>query len=168
MAPLVEEVLDFLTMLFEKGLGYSAINSARSALSSIIFLQNKPVGSLPVIVRLLKGVFNLRPTFPKSNVTWDPKTLLNYLKTLSPVKFLSLKDLTLKAVTLLWLLTAQRGQTLDPIDLRNVTLTKHSLKIRFGDKLKQTRPGFQLQEINLKGYAPDRRKTRPKAQHPAG
>jgi hypothetical protein len=157
MSPTVEHVITFLTLCFEQGLGYSALNSARSALSSIITINNKPVGSSPIIVRFLKGAYNLRPCLPKNNVTWDPVIVLTYLKSLSPVKFLSLKDLTFKAATLLWLLTAQRGQTLSLIDIRNITLTKHRLKIRLGDKLKQTRPGFHLQEINIKAYAPDRR-----------
>ena len=31
------------------------------------------------------------------------------------------------------------------------------LKIRFGDLLKTTRPGFQQEELKIKAYAPDRR-----------
>lgn len=155
--PSVELVLDFLTHLYESGYSYSAINTARSALSTIFILDGKPAGTHPLVIRLLKGVFNLRPTIPKTGVSWDPEIILRFLRKLSPVKSLSLKNLTHKTVTLIWLLSGQRGQSVQLIDKRNLTLTAHSLKIRFGDVLKTTRPGHHQQEITIKAYAPDRR-----------
>ena len=157
MSPTIETVIKFLTNIFKTGVGYSCLNTARSAVSSIVSIDGKPVGSHPLIVRLLKGMYNLRPSLPKTNVTWEPEILLLYLKTLSPVRLLSLKKLTYKTTTLLWLLSGQRGQTIQLIDIRNLTLTKHVVKIRFGDILKTSRPGFQQSEISLKAYAPDRR-----------
>ena len=133
------------------------MNTARSSLSTLIILDGKPAGEHPFIIRFLKGVFNIKPTLPKTNVTWDPQIVLDHLKTLSPVKNLNLRQLTLKCVTLLWLLSGQRGQTITLIDIRNITLGKSHVKIRFGDILKTTRPGFQQREIKLKAYAPDRR-----------
>ena len=38
--PTVKNELDFLATLFHQGLGYSAINTARSALSTVITTQN--------------------------------------------------------------------------------------------------------------------------------
>ena len=38
-----------------------------------------------------------------------------------------------------------------------MTITNHVVKIRFGDLMKQTRPGYQQKEIVIKAYAPDRR-----------
>ena len=44
------DVIDFLTDLFDKGLGYSSINCARSALSSLgIKIDSISVGSHPVV-----------------------------------------------------------------------------------------------------------------------
>jgi hypothetical protein len=157
VSPVVGNVLDYLTELFNQGLGYSAINSARSSLSSIINIDNRPVGEHPFVIRHLKGVFNLRPTFPKNVTTWDPDIVLRYLKTLSPTKDLSFKSLTLKCVTLLWLLSGQRGQSIKLIDIRNLTVTKNHVKICYGDLLKTSRPGFQQKEIKLKAYAADKR-----------
>jgi hypothetical protein len=48
----VNLALDFLTELFKAGKSYSSINSARSALSSFLFIKGKP--------SLLKGVTVLR------------------------------------------------------------------------------------------------------------
>ena len=109
-SPTVQDILEFLTILHNKGLGYSALNTSRSSLSSIISIEGKPAGEHLLVTKFMKGAFNLRPANPKTNCTWDPEILLKYLKTLSPVKKLSFKMLTYKAVTLLWLLCGQRGQ----------------------------------------------------------
>ncbi len=45
--------------------------------------------------------------------------------------------------------------TLDGYKERDVT--KHQVKVRFGDILKTTRPGFQQKEVTIKAYAPNRR-----------
>ena len=44
-SPSVSEVLDFLLGLYNSGLQYSAINTAHSALSSFITIDNVPVGN---------------------------------------------------------------------------------------------------------------------------
>ena len=157
MCATVENVVEFLTDLYNKGLRYSAINTARSALSAVININGKPVGEHRLVTRFVKGIYNLRPALPKTNVTWDPEIILSYLKRLSPVNKISLKQLTLKFVTLLWLLIGQRGQSMTLIDIRNTTLSENSLKIRFGDLLKTSRPGYHQKEIVVKAYAPDRR-----------
>ena len=150
-------MVEFLTALFHQGLGYSALNSARSALSTSIVCDGVPVGQHPLVVRLLKGVFQLRPALPRNEVTWDPDIVLSYLKHLSPVKTISLKMLSLKLVTLLALLSGHRAQTLHLLDVKNMSISKNSAKFRFGDLLKQSRPGKHQAELSLKAYAPDRR-----------
>ena len=65
-SPPVEEVLHFLTELFEANCGYSALNTARSTMSTFIVLPgNISVGTHPLDTRFMKGVFQSRPTFPK-------------------------------------------------------------------------------------------------------
>ena len=106
-------ILEFLTDLFEKGLGYSAINTARSALSSLLDCSNGcSAGKLPLVKRLLKGIFQIRPSNPRYNCTWDVKLVLNYLESLSPLAEINFKYLTLKLTMLMVLLSAQRAQTL--------------------------------------------------------
>ena len=157
VTPDIEHVVNFLTHLYESGLGYSAINSARSALSTVVVVDGKPVEQHALVIRSLKGIFNLQPSLPKNIVTWDPAVVTKYLKTLSPVANLKLLDLSHKTAMLLLLLTGQRGQSIHLIDIRNLTVTNHYVKIRFGDAMKTTRPGFQQKELNIKAYAPDRR-----------
>ena len=64
----VNFVLEFLVDLFDSGIVYSCINTARSALSAIL-CQNSAVtvGNSPIIKRFMKGVFQLRPTRPRYN-----------------------------------------------------------------------------------------------------
>ena len=123
---------EFWGRLFYEGLSYSAINMAHSALSSLISINHKPVGSHPLVIHFLKGVFNTRPTLPQTNVTWDPQVVLDYLQTLSPTKQLSLKRLTLKMVMLLWSVTGQRGQSIQLIDRANLTVGEHCQHLFWG------------------------------------
>ena len=58
--------IEFSTEYFKTGEGYSSVNSACSALSSIIKpVCNVPFGKSPLVCRLLKGVFNIRPALPR-------------------------------------------------------------------------------------------------------
>ena len=65
--------------------------------------------------------------------------------------------LTWKVAVLTALLTGQRTQSLHLLDIRNISLTNSKVKFRYGDLLKQSRPGYQLQELTVKSYAPDKR-----------
>jgi len=80
--PDISFVLDFLASLFDSGLGYSAINTARSALSTFLTIDNLPVGKHVLVKRFLRGIFNIKPSLPKYTKTWDVSAVLDYLKTL--------------------------------------------------------------------------------------
>lgn len=113
----VDHGIEFLASLYEEGLGCSAINTARSALSSVLTLPgNVTFGNHPLVSRFLKGVFELKPSLPRYHHIWDVSVVLEHLKTLEPVSTLDLKVLTLKLTMLLCLLTGQRCQTLSKLD----------------------------------------------------
>ena len=62
--------MNFLAELFLFGVGYSAINTAQSALSSKLILpDNTTFGSHPLVSRMLKGVFALRPAYLNTKVS---------------------------------------------------------------------------------------------------
>ena len=120
----VSEVAEFLTCEFDLGKNYSTINTYRSALSSVLpTLDGKLLGQHPMIIRLLRGMYNERPSSPRYSGFWNVNTVLAYLKTLHPVRDLSLKLLTLKLNALLALISAQRAQTLVSLDTANLTKT---------------------------------------------
>lgn len=62
--------------------------------------------------------------------------------------------LTLKTVTLLTILSAQRIQTAHLLDIHNMLVSDSVVKISIGDKLKQTRPGYHLNELQFPAYNP--------------
>ena len=152
----VENGIDFLASLYEDGLGYSAINTARSALSSVLaFPGNVTFGNHPLVSRFLKGVFELKPSLPRYHRIWDVSVVLRHLKTLEPVYALDLKALTLKFTMLLCLLTGQRCQTLSKFDITLMQKLPGKYVFTIGEKLKTTRPGKHLEPIELTAFEPD-------------
>lgn len=146
--------LDFLTELFNQGLGFSAINTAKAAVQAFIAActQQPEPSTHWLITKFLKGVFAERPALPRNSVTWDPTLVLDYLASQYPHKALSFIQLSRKLLMLLALLTGQRGQSLHLLDLQNITCTKDCLALRFGDLLKTSRPGHHLGEIRLPSF----------------
>lgn len=161
--PHVTDVLLFLLELFNKGksdgtgLGYSSLGTARSALSTIATVNLVPAGQHPLVKRFMKAVYNLRPVFPKTTVTWDVDVVLRYLKTLFPIRKLPLRKLSQKLTMLLLLLSGQRGQSIHCLDITNMTLTSTTLSFRIASITKTSRPNRHKLELKFKAYAPDRR-----------
>ena len=115
LKPSITDVLKFLTQLHESGLRYSAMKTAKSAISSFLSIANPSsvhLGSHILIERFMKGVFEIKPSLHRYNCTWSTEGVLRYLKSLSPLDDLSLLQLTRKLVTLFALTTGQRAQTL--------------------------------------------------------
>jgi hypothetical protein len=87
----------------------------------------------------------------------DVQLVLNLLRTLSPVKFISLKDQTLKLTMLLALTNATRIQSVHLICLNNVHKFKSEFVFKIDDLVKQSRPRYKEPVISCKAYPPDRR-----------
>lgn len=140
--------MEFLTECYHEGKGYSTINTYRSALSTTLCSMNDDrdsLGSHPLIARLLKGVYILRPPTPRYSSTWDVSKVTDYLKTLAPLRELSLKLLTLKTVMLCALASAQRQQTLSALDLNFRKESRDSISFVVTDRLKTSRPGKSIE-----------------------
>lgn len=146
--PPVNKVLDFLTELYDNGLGYSAINTARSALSTIITLldENMTIGSHPLIQRFIKAVFQTRPVLPRHQSTWDTSAVLNFLKKWHPVNTLSLQHLVLKLLMLCALTTVQRCQSFHLMSLSTMQKSEPSCTFVIDKLVKCSAPG-QLQAV---------------------
>ena len=134
-----EIVLEFLTSLYKTGLGYSGINTARSALSAILWNDNGvTIGKFPTVIRFMKGVFENRPSLPRYKYTWDVNIVLEYLSLLFPHYSIPLDELSHKLVMLLALLSAQRAQTLVCLKLSNLILSNDKCNFVITDNLKGT------------------------------
>ena len=146
----ISQGIEFLNSLFRQGLGYSAINTVRSALSSVINPVNGiSFGEQPLVCRFLKGIFQLKPSLRKYCKIWDVSKVLAYLKTLPLTENLKLKELTQKLTMLIALLTGQRCQTIHKLDLTLMQKLPDKYVFAIGEKLKHTRPGKHQEPIEL-------------------
>ena len=58
----IVHVLEFLQTLVQSGLGYSAVNTARGALTALLTVSKRnTVGCHPLVVRFMKGIFESNP-----------------------------------------------------------------------------------------------------------
>ena len=146
-------VLDFLTLLYQQGLRYSAVNTARSALSSYITLENGTcVGKHPLVSRLLKGIFQEKPPRPKYTEIWNASIVLSYLQSLSPVDKLYLKELTLKLLVLILLVSGQRVQTVHFLSIDHMVSANNCYTFQIVDHLKQSRPSVKNLLVELRPF----------------
>ena len=124
------------------GLSYSALNTARSALSSFIILDSDAtIGTHPLVQRFMKGVFQMRPAVPRYTSTWDTSVVLSYLKRFHPATDLTLQQLTHKLVMLCALVTGQRCQSLHLMNLETMHMENNSYTFHIQQLIKQSAPG---------------------------
>ena len=114
--PPLESAVKFLTLLVRSSASYSAIAMAHSALSCFLNpFEGAPFGLNVLVKRLMKGVFENKPTLPKQISTWDVNTVLKELELRTLTDRLTLKEFTLKLCMLLALCSGQRIQTLQSL-----------------------------------------------------
>ena len=59
-----------MTDLFEQDLGYSVMNTVRSALSQVLYSPTDVAfGELAIVKQFLKGIFQQKPALPRYTVT---------------------------------------------------------------------------------------------------
>lgn len=122
------------------------VNTNRSALSSTLYpVNNAPVGSHAVVVRLVKGIYHLRTPLSRYSLTWDVAKVISYLRTLFPLEKLNLKTLTLKTVMLCALSSAQREQSLCALDLNFKKQSQDCISFVIAERLKVSKPGKSLE-----------------------
>ena len=142
---------EFLTQYFyQTTVDYSSLNTARSALSTIIEPTHVVTfGNHLLIKRLLKGIFKERPTLPRYTVTYDVNKVFLYMKSLPPVCELNLETITKCLATLLCLLTGQRSQTLAALSLQYMHRDNNICIFYIPKLLKTSRPTFHQQPLEL-------------------
>ena len=146
-------VIEFLTHLFHEGGKYSAINSARSALST--FLINEygiTIGNSSLVKRFLKGIFELNPPVARYCMVWDVNIVLNFLSNFYPLDDLPLSILTYKLTMLLALATHQRVQTLKAISVVDIKVFRDSVFIPIKQLLKHSTQRNYKQALYLHAF----------------
>ena len=147
-SPSVNSVLEFLYYLYKNGCYYSGLSSARSALSTIVHIeQYSKLSDHPLKSKFMKGIYNQHPTLPRYVNIWDINILLAYYESLRANSELTLKCLTEKLTVLLLIRREQWKQTLLAIDINNVKVYEDKLTILPNSSLKHTKPTQPLQAI---------------------
>ena len=150
--------MSFLSDLFHSGLSYSYINTARSALSSLLhFDSHIPFGQLPLVKRFMKGVFEKRPALPRYSSTWDINVVFSYIRKQEPVHLLSLRDLSHRFAFLLCLLSGQRCQTIFKLSLDNMSIEDSKVTFVVTETLKHTRVGSHQKPLEFLAYPIDQK-----------
>ncbi|XP_052234247.1 uncharacterized protein LOC127846782 isoform X2 [Dreissena polymorpha] len=150
--PNLKHVINFLTSLFKQGLSYSALNTARSALSTFLKLcGNINIHDDDILSRFMRGCFNTRPAFPRYQCIWDVNIVLDFLHSL---KTDNLAFLSHKLCMLFLLVTGQRCQTLHSLKTTDIQISadKQTIVISPKQLLKHSRPGTHLRPIVLHRY----------------
>ena len=150
--PTLPQACRFLRVLASQNVGYGAVNTARSALSTILpkFGCNS-FGSHPYVCWLLKGVYERNPPRPRYTEFWDVNKVLSMFRQWGSNANLELKLLSFKLVMLLLLVTSQRGQTIINLDVQDMTVSdKRVFKMRV--LLKHNRVGDPLDTLILKPF----------------
>ena len=112
-------ILLYLTEYFNGEAVYRSVNVARSASSTThAKLDGLPVGQHPLVIQLLKGMFNNRPPKPRYSHTWGLTSVTKYLVSNGNNGSLSLKQLSLKLAMLFSLHCKERDSVLTKLDVR--------------------------------------------------
>ena len=152
-SPTIEEAINFLASLFSAGLSCSAICTARSALSGFLDIKGcASFGHDEKVKRFIKGVYELRPSFPKYSATWDVDIVLAFLENMTPVEQLTDKEVSHKLAMLIALLSGQRSQTIHCLDTDFMTISDNKCVFRINSKIKQSKRGKHLKPIELMGF----------------
>lgn len=142
----VASLLSFLTQRFQSGASYGTLNSHRSAIS-LISINN--ISNDEKLKRFFKGIFRLRPAFPRYNITWNPNMVLEYLSNQFPNDSLTFEQISKKLVVLLALATGQRTQTLSLIKNSNILEFSDKIIITITDLIKTSCIGRAQPVLNL-------------------
>ena len=135
-------MVNFLAHLFKEGYQYRSLNSYRSAISSVHErVDGYEVGQHPLVSRVMKGAFNLRPPQPRYETTWDVTKVLNYIESLGSSESLSLRDLSWKLAMLLALTRPSRSADLVKLDLRFRRYSPEGVTFQEAGLAKQSRAG---------------------------
>ena len=135
--PPIGTMLDFLVALHEKGLKYSTLNTARSAISAVVLpTNNHTIGTHPLVSRFMREIYKCNPPTPRYQTTWNVKTVLTYLSSQDSVEKLDLKSLTLKLLMLIALVSAQRGQSIHMLDTACMKVTESSYEFSLPEHVK--------------------------------
>ena len=126
----VKDILEYLSLLYSKGLSYSTLNIHRSAISMTLpQVDGAPTGQHPMVKRLMKGVFNQRPPSRRLYPSWNASDVVKIFEEWpSPPQF---KDLIRKTAFLLAMASARRPSELASFRISPQFFSSNATSARF-------------------------------------
>ena len=152
----------YLLFLFSNGspsgktLNGASLNTIRSSLSFFLQYDIPDLGYDMSITRLFKYFYFERPSFPRYVVTWDVGKVLNFLASWHPANTLSIKQLTLKTVSLVALTSCDRAQTLHLLSVEHVHISAHGIEFIVPNILKTSKMGKPARVVTCVSWDDDR------------
>jgi len=142
--------IDFLLEVYKLGRSYSTVNTYRSAISATIHsVTGRDLGSNHLVSRFMKGIYVAKLPLPCYTATWDVSKVTDHLRTLVPQESLSFKDLSKELVLLLALSSAQRVQTLQALNINNMSIEETRIVFTVVQRLKTSRPGHNSLRVMI-------------------
>lgn len=149
------QILEFLSHLHRSGKAYSTINIARSMLSVTLGkVGGFPIGSHPLVIKLMKGCYNKNPPKPRYESTWDPEVVLEFIRSLGANDDLSFRDLSVKLVCLIALATLLRVSDIAGIDYETISIEELDAYFSLSRPMKAQHSG-PLKRIHLRSHRDD-------------
>ncbi len=149
----VTDVLKFLAESFKQGKSYSSLNILRSMISTTQKFgpaSHTDVGKHPLIVRLMRGIYNARPAAPKYTHTWDPAVVLGHFDA-TATRILTRLQLARKTATLLALTTLLRSAELTSIQAQSIVFSESGVSFSLG-RLRKAQKSGPLQRITAAAW----------------
>lgn len=145
-SPPLRKIHNFLFARFKSGVTFSAVNSARCALSAFYLDKSESkgtVGAHCMTSKVMTGIRNRRPPTTRYHSTWDVDVVLALLRTWTPVRKMTLKTLSYKLAMLMLLTSCQRVQTLATLKVGDLFWAPdgRSVTFRLTELLKHSRRG---------------------------
>lgn len=146
-------IVNFLGELYDRKMSYSTIKVAKSALGHVVELPPyRTIGDHPMIIKFMKGLFNLNPPRTKVGFVWDVKILFNYFESLPDNESLSEEDLSSKTLLLMLLLGGQRLNTMFNFRVNEMIINKVSVTFAPSVPLKHSRENRKGDVFEYRDY----------------
>ena len=155
-APPLIQYMKIITV-FDVHKGFSAIATAKSAVSSIVILPNSlKLGDHPLVKQYMKGLYNQQPSCHRYVRMWYPTDILDKFQEEPWVRTanIELKFLSMKVVMLILLTTCNWGQIIPALNLNDMIESEDSFHFRIlCSQLKQGRPDYKPKLIILSKFS---------------
>lgn len=157
-SPPVNKLLEHLFFLYNtgktdgSGFSYSSLNAARSAISAVAKINGIPAGQNELVCLFMRSAAKQRSKLPRNNFTWDPDFFLRTFDTWGNNNQLPLSKLAKKVAGLLLILSGQRFQTIDCLDITNMFLADNEVSLKIGDPLKTSNVRHHVQNLGFKAF----------------